>query len=93
MISREIRQAKIQIYEDRSGHWRFNVALLLDGAVFDIIAQSSDSYLSLEQAEKMARLLVSNRWEIVGESDAPVGLPSRGRLAKILDYLKTIIGG
>jgi hypothetical protein len=95
MISHEIRQAKIQVYEDRAGRWRFNVALLLDGAVFDIIAQSSDCYTSMERAERMARLLVSNRWEVVGEDDSPIALPSTGTIEKIMKFLSSIklIGG
>jgi uncharacterized protein YegP (UPF0339 family) len=91
MLSKEIRQAKIQVYEDRAGRWRFNVALLLDGAMFDIIAQSSDCYTSMAQAERMARLLVSNRWEVVGEDDSPIVLPSPGRIAKIMEFLRTVI--
>jgi hypothetical protein len=84
MVSHEIRQARIQVYEDRAGKWRFNIALLLDGAVFDIVAQSSDSYHTMQQAERMARLIVSNRWEVVGENESPVAMPSPGRLQKLI---------
>jgi len=84
MVSHEIRQARIQVYEDRACKWRFNIALLLDGAVFDIVAQSSDSYHTMQQAERMARLIVSTRWEIVGETASPVALPSPGRLQKLI---------
>jgi len=91
-----IRHAKIQIYADRNGRWRFNIALMLEGGIFDIVAQSSDSYPSDEDAEHMARVLLVHGWQIVDSDDAdPIALPSQGRLYQLIAglLLALIFGG
>lgn len=79
-LSREIRQAKIQIYEDRAGKWRFNLAVLLDGGKYDIKVQSSDDYPTEKDAEAMARLILTQKWDVVDDDDmAPKAKPAKSR--------------
>jgi len=79
-----IKQAKIFIYEDRAHQWRFNIACMFEGGVFDIIVQSSDSYTTRDAAETMARAVACHNWQVIDDGDEPVAHPSPGRLAKIV---------
>jgi len=77
----------MQVYADRSGRWRFNLALMLEGGIFDIVAQSSDSYATEQDAEHMARIILTHGWEVVDNEAEPISLPSPGRLQKLISGL------
>jgi hypothetical protein len=96
MTPEHIRHAKVQVYADRAGRWRFNIALMLEGGIFDIVAQSSDSYQSEEDAEHMARVLLVHGWQIVDSDNTdPIAMPSQGRLYQLIAglLLALIFGG
>jgi hypothetical protein len=58
---------------------------MLEGGIFDIVAQSSDSYPSEEDAEHMARVLLVHGWTVVDNDSAdPIALPSQGRLYQLI---------
>ena len=70
--------ARIHIYRDRAGKYRWNVALQISETRWNIICQSTDPKTTADAAELEARSLVCRAWELDQDIQHDYSQPSLG---------------